>query len=255
MGHSTERHDTALLRDARRRAGSASASRCGGSRWSKLGQPRSPTPARPTPARSGRRTSSGSSCPGASTPTARWASASYFESPYRPGEKVTRRRVLPLGLREPGARPAGEGRRRGADAAGVHAQVRRRRGGATTSTARTSGRSPRPSSTARWPTSTGVLRKPTDDESTPPLVGEAGAVGVRLDDGVHGRRLADARAASWSSTRRPWPTVRLARAGHPRLHPSPRRASARSTPTPARWCWCPTFRLPTLIHTRSGNAK
>ena len=29
----------------------------------------------------------------------------------------------------------------------------------------------------------GVLRKPTDDESTPPLVGEAGSVGVRLEDG------------------------------------------------------------------------
>ena len=49
------------------------------------------------------------------------------------------------------------------------------------------GRAPtdaRPSSTGRWPrTEEGVLRKPTDD-SVPPLVGEAGAVGVLHDDGT-----------------------------------------------------------------------
>ena len=76
-------------------------------------------------ARSGRRTSSGSTCPGGSTRTARSASGSYFESPYEAGRKLTVARVLPLDLRELGARPARGGGPGGPVAPRVHAALRR----------------------------------------------------------------------------------------------------------------------------------
>ncbi len=48
----------------------------------------------------------------------------YFESPDRPGREGDGRRLLRLGLRQPGARAAGEGGpAAGPDAAGVHAQA------------------------------------------------------------------------------------------------------------------------------------
>ena len=235
-------------------AGSASASRCCASRCEQLGQTGRATPTRPTPARCGRRTSSGSSCPGASTPTARSASASYFESPYRPGEKITRRRVLPLDLRERGARPAREGRRRGARRRWTTCASTARRDRGATSTASTSGR-PTTSSTAPSrgrATACCASRPPTTRRL--PLIGEAGAVGVR------GRRrrawpASRRRRASSSSTRetlRDWGWPEHA---HARLHPQPRRTTRRSTASAARCVLLPTFRLPTLIHTRSGNAK
>jgi len=49
----------------------------------------------------------------------------HYESPYRPGQRVTVEEVLPVAVRELGARPAlGEPQAR-TDAAGLHAQVRR----------------------------------------------------------------------------------------------------------------------------------
>ena len=98
----------------------------------------------------------------------------YFESPYRPGEKVTVdeyyrwifENQVP-GLPEKAAAL-------GHVAAALHAQVRRRGGGLATSTASTSGRSPTPNWTAPSRTTDGVLRKPVTLDSAPPLVGEAG---------------------------------------------------------------------------------
>ena len=126
MGLGTERHDTTptrrttaqwlgfrqpVLRAAREQ----------------LGETDHATRARSTRARCGRRTSSGSSSPGGSIPTARSASASTSSRRTGPGEKLTRRRVLRLDVRELGARPAGAGGGGGPDAARVHAPLRRLR--------------------------------------------------------------------------------------------------------------------------------
>ena len=82
----------------------------------------------------------------------------------------------------------------------------------------------------------GVLRKPADDESTPPLVGEAGAVGVQLEDGspVAGWLYASAQLELYS---RPDGVVRMAGARDARLHPS-HVAHAELDPAGSRWCWC-----------------
>ena len=112
----------------------------------------------------------------------------YFESPYRPGEKVTvdeyyrwifENQVpgLPEKAAARGMTPLEYMRRYGV------VEV------ATTSTARTSARSPTSSSTARRPTRTACCASRPTCDSVPPLIGEAGAVGVQLDDGS-GRRLA-----------------------------------------------------------------
>ncbi|UPK74603.1 molybdopterin-dependent oxidoreductase [Nocardioidaceae bacterium SCSIO 66511] len=99
----------------------------------------------------------------------------------------------------------------------------------------------------------GVVRKPVDDESTPPLVGEAGAVGVELDDG--------SKVAGWLTSSRKlelysdavadfgWPEQ--ATPGYIESHISHHRLDEDA----GDLVLVPTFRLPTLVHTRSGNAK
>ena len=231
MGHATERHDTHSYE--------THAGRWLGFRQpvrrvalEQLGPRRSPTPATPTRARCGRRTSSGSSCPGASTPTARSASAGTSS------RRTGRARRSPststtAGSSRTGARAAREGGGRGADAAGVHAQVRRRRG--------RQGRLPpgraavdrRRARRCRRRTSDGVLRKPTDDESTPPLVGR-GRRGRRTSGGrVDASPAGSRRRASSSCTRRRMARLGLARARDARLHPQPRR-TARARPRRGR---------------------
>ncbi|MGH3503386.1 MAG: molybdopterin-dependent oxidoreductase [Nocardioidaceae bacterium] len=103
------------------------------------------------------------------------------------------------------------------------------------------------------PDDRGVLRKPTDDDSTPPLVGEAGAVGVELDDG--------ARVAGWLTPSRRlelyseamasfgWPEQ--ATPGYIRSHVAASDIDADA----GEMVLVPTFRLPTLVHTRTSNAK
>ena len=60
------------------------------------------------------------------------------------------------------------------------------------------------------------------------------------------------RPGGWSSGPRRWPPG----AGRSTRCPATSAATCtRRRWTPARWCCCPTFRLPTQIHTRSANAK
>lgn len=99
----------------------------------------------------------------------------------------------------------------------------------------------------------GVLRKPTTMESTPPLVGEAGSVGVVLDDGseVAGWLTPSRRLELFSSTMVDFGWPEYATPGYIESHVS----AAQIDPSRGEMVLIPTFRLPTLIHTRSGNAK
>jgi len=103
------------------------------------------------------------------------------------------------------------------------------------------------------PDENGVLRKPVTMETTVPLVGEAGAVGVVMEDG--------SKVAGWLTPSRKlelyspsiaefgWPE--LATPGYIESHVSAKSIDFDS----GEMLLLPTFRLPTLIHTRSGNAK
>ena len=144
------------------------------------------------------------------------ASASYFESPYRPGEKVTvdeyyrwifENRVpgLPEKAAEQGLTPLAYMRKYGVVeiAKDVYRQDERPLTDAERADAVADEQ--------------GVLRKPSTDDSTPPLVGEAGSVGVRLDDGSRGRRLAHPQPSARAVVRLGG-VVRLARARDADLH-------------------------------------
>ncbi len=103
------------------------------------------------------------------------------------------------------------------------------------------------------PDEEGVLRKPYTPETQKPLVGEPGSVGVQLEDG--------SKVAGWLT-----PSRRLEL-----FSPSMDSFGWREYATPCyipshvshhdldeaggEMVLVPTFRLPTLIHTRSGNAK
>jgi anaerobic selenocysteine-containing dehydrogenase len=99
----------------------------------------------------------------------------------------------------------------------------------------------------------GVLRKPTDDDSTPPLVGEAGSVGVRLDDGsqVAGWLTPSRKLELYSDTTASFGWPEHATPRYIRSHV----AASQLDEAIGEMVLVPTFRLPTLIHTRSGNAK
>ncbi|MEZ5116610.1 MAG: molybdopterin-dependent oxidoreductase [Candidatus Nanopelagicales bacterium] len=103
------------------------------------------------------------------------------------------------------------------------------------------------------PDDKGVLRKPTTMDSTPPLVGEAGAVGVVLDDGsqVAGWLTPSRRLELYSSAMADFGWPEHATPGYIESHVSARQVD----PAKGEMVLVPTFRLPTLIHTRSGNAK
>ena len=176
----------------------------------------------------------------------------YFESPYRPGEKITvdeyyrwifENRVpgLPEKAAEQGLTPMEYMRKYGVVevAKDTYRQDER-----VLTDAELDGTSVGED---------GVVRKPTDDESTPPLVGEAGAVGVELDDG--------SKVAGWLTPSRKlelysdavadfgWPEH--ATPGYIESHIAHRRLDEDA----GDMVLIPTFRLPTMIHTRSGNAK
>lgn len=103
------------------------------------------------------------------------------------------------------------------------------------------------------PDENGVLRKPVTPETQKPLVGEPGAVGVVLEDGSE--------VAGWLTPSRKLElySPSIAEFGWPEL------ATPCYIPThvhhegmdhaKGEMALVPTFRLPTLIHTRSGNAK
>ncbi|MDP4804603.1 MAG: molybdopterin-dependent oxidoreductase [Candidatus Nanopelagicales bacterium] len=99
----------------------------------------------------------------------------------------------------------------------------------------------------------GVLRKPITPETQKPLVGEAGAVGVVLDDGSE--------VAGWLTPSRKLElySPSMAEFGWPE-HAAPVYIQSHVNhreidPAKGEMVLVPTFRLPTLIHTRSGNAK
>ena len=176
----------------------------------------------------------------------------YFESPYRPGEKVTvdeyyrwvfENRVpgLPEKAAEQGMDPLGYMRRYGVVeiARDVYRQDERLLTEAELEGA--------------VPDESGVLRKPTDDESTPPLVGEAGAVGVRLDDGsqVAGWLTPSRKLELYSQTMVDFGWPEQATPGYIESHVSYKTMDTDN----GEMVLVPTFRLPTLVHTRSANAK
>ncbi|MGB8995909.1 MAG: molybdopterin dinucleotide binding domain-containing protein, partial [Pseudonocardiaceae bacterium] len=99
----------------------------------------------------------------------------------------------------------------------------------------------------------GVLRKPVTLDSAPPLIGEAGAVGVRHDDGtVSAGWLTPSRKLEvYSTAMRDWGWEQHATPGYIRSHV----ARSEIDLDAGELVLMPTFRLPTLIHTRSGNAK
>jgi anaerobic selenocysteine-containing dehydrogenase len=99
----------------------------------------------------------------------------------------------------------------------------------------------------------GVLRKPTDDDSTPPLIGEAGAVGIRMDDGttVAGWLTPSRKLELWSDAVASFGWPEYAVPTYIESHVSRRRVDIDA----GQLVLVPTFRLPTLIHTRSANAK
>jgi anaerobic selenocysteine-containing dehydrogenase len=101
--------------------------------------------------------------------------------------------------------------------------------------------------------SLGVLRKPVTLDSEPPLVGEAGAVGVRHEDGSEtaGWLSPSRKLEVYSTAMRDWGWPEQATPGYIESHVSRRKIDVEA----GELVLVPTFRLPTLVHTRSGNAK
>ncbi|MQA16362.1 MAG: molybdopterin-dependent oxidoreductase [Pseudonocardiaceae bacterium] len=176
----------------------------------------------------------------------------HFESPYRPGDKVTvdeyyrwvfENRVpgLPEKAAAEGLSPLAYMRRYGVVevASDLYRQDERALSGAELEGAE--------------PDAEGVLRKPTDLDSTPPLFGEAGAVGVEHGDGTStaGWLTPSRKLEVYSTAMRDWGWEQHATPGYIRSHV----ARGEVDLDAGDLVLVPTFRLPTLIHTRSGNAK
>src|ERR671915_1312624 len=176
----------------------------------------------------------------------------YFESPYRPGEKITVDEYygwifdnqvpgLPEKAAAQGLTPLRYMRRYGV--VEVEREIYRM--------------DERPLTAAELdgavPDEHGVLRKPTDLDSTPPLIGEAGAVGVRHEDGTvtAGWLTPSRKLEVYSTTMADWGWEEQATPGYIRSHVAHSEIDLEA----GELVLVPTFRLPTLIHTRSGNAK
>ncbi|MGH3764998.1 MAG: molybdopterin-dependent oxidoreductase [Pseudonocardiaceae bacterium] len=176
----------------------------------------------------------------------------YFESPYRDGEKITvdeyyrwifENQVpgLPEQAAAEGLTPLAFMRRYGVVelAVGLYRQDER-----SLTAAELAGTEP---------DAGGVLRKPTTEASVPPLIGEAGAVGVRHEDGTAtaGWLTPSRKLEVYSPTMADWGWEDHATPGYIRSHV----ARSEIDLDAGELVLVPTFRLPTLIHTRSGNAK
>ena len=103
------------------------------------------------------------------------------------------------------------------------------------------------------PDDQGVLRKPTTMDSVPPLVGEAGAVGLQHADGSRsfGWLTPSRKLEVYSPAMRDWGWPEYATPTYIESHVSRNKVDSNA----GEYVLVPTFRLPTLIHTRSGNAK
>src|SRR5699024_777059 len=101
--------------------------------------------------------------------------------------------------------------------------------------------------------SRGVLRKPTSLDSVPPLVGEAGSVAVRHDDGsvTAGWPTPSRKLELFSTTMADWGWPEHTTPGYIRSHVARENVDLEA----GELVLVPTFRLPTLVHTRTNNAK
>jgi anaerobic selenocysteine-containing dehydrogenase len=176
----------------------------------------------------------------------------YFESPYRPGEKISVEDYyrwvfenevpgLPEKAASMGLSPLGYMRKFGAvEIAGPAYRLDERViGEADLAGAQAD--------------SNGVLRRPVDLDSEPPLVGEAGALGVRHEDGTvtAGWLTPSRKLEIYSTAMRDWGWPEQATPGYIESHVSRRKIDE----SRGELVLVPTFRLPVLVHTRSGNAK
>ncbi len=176
----------------------------------------------------------------------------YFESPYRPGEKITvddyYRWIFEEEVPGLAERAASEGM--------APLAYMRRYGAVELSSGdyRLDERRLEPADLLGCkPDELGVLRRPVSDDEAPPLVGEAGAVGVLHGDGIAtvGWLTPSRRLEIFSPTMRDFGFGDQATPGYIESHVSHRRVDLEA----GELVLIPTFRLPTLIHTRSGNAK
>jgi anaerobic selenocysteine-containing dehydrogenase len=176
----------------------------------------------------------------------------HFESPYRPGEKVTVDEYyrwifehevpgLPEKAAAAGLSPLQFMRKFGAVEVGSAAYRLDERplGDAELEGAQADER--------------GVVRRPVGPDDEPPLIGEAGSLGVRHDDGTvtTGFPTPSRKLEVYSTTLRDWGWPEHATPGSIESHVSRRQVDLDA----GELVLVPTFRLPVLIHTRSGNAK
>lgn len=181
----------------------------------------------------------------------------YFESPYRPGEKITvdeyyrwvfENQVpgLPEKAAAQGLTPLAYMRKYGVAeiATGVYRVDEK-----PLDEVDLAGTEPDPAGSE----TEGVLRRPVTLDDRAPLIGEAGAVGVRHDDGTAtlGWRTPSRKLELYSPSMRDWGWPEHATPGY-----IPSHVAHDTLDTEAgELVLVPTFRLPTLVHTRSGNAK
>jgi anaerobic selenocysteine-containing dehydrogenase len=99
----------------------------------------------------------------------------------------------------------------------------------------------------------GVARRPAGPDAEPPMVGEAGALGVRHEDGTvtAGWPTPSRKLEIYSTAMRDWGWPEHAVPGYIESHIS----AAQVDLDAGELVLLPTMRLPVLIHTRSGNAK
>ncbi|MGA9774645.1 MAG: molybdopterin-dependent oxidoreductase [Candidatus Dormiibacterota bacterium] len=176
----------------------------------------------------------------------------YFESPYRPGEKITVDEYYRWVFENevPGLPER-------ARAAGLDPLAYMRRFGAVELDADRYRLDERPlaeeETRGAVPDAEGVLRRPVTLDEAPPLVGEAGSVGLVHEggDATFGWLTPSRRLEIYSTTMRDFGWPDQAVPGYIESHVSRRRIDLER----GELVLVPTFRLPTLIHTRSGNAK
>jgi anaerobic selenocysteine-containing dehydrogenase len=99
----------------------------------------------------------------------------------------------------------------------------------------------------------GVIRRPAGPDDEPLLIGEVGSIGIRHDDGTItvGFPTPSRKLEIYSTSMRDWGWPEYATPGYIESHVSSRTIDRAA----GQLVLVPTFRLPVLIHTRSGNAK
>jgi anaerobic selenocysteine-containing dehydrogenase len=176
----------------------------------------------------------------------------HFESPYRPGQKITVDEYyqwifenevpgLPDQARAVGLTPLQYMRKFGAVEVGEPAYRHDER------------HIPADQLAGAAADQRGVMRRPAGPDDEAPLVGEAGSIGVRHDDGTVtlGFPTPSRKLEIYSTAMRDWGWPEHATPGYIQSHVSRHHIDLDA----GQLVLVPTFRLPVLIHTRSGNAK